>query len=282
MTPATRINRRRRTRAPWPVALLVIAGLQGCEGAGNAGLFDATSQERWTIRCGTFTPADVPDPVAFGQALADMLRQVRGLRPHDVRVVTSGNTCTIYYGQYVKVASPRTGQLVFPEKFQQDMQLIRSLVYNQTATPFLRAQPELIVPDRPPGAEQWDVAHVRGTHSLLIAVFYNTPTFSERRSAAEEYVRLLRQAGYAAYYYHEPVKSFVFVGDFDATDIVQTPEGPRYGPRVEQLIASNEAEFRHFTENGHIRLHHTPDGQVVRPETRLMPVPRPTGESGLP
>ncbi|MBI4580778.1 MAG: hypothetical protein HY718_13810 [Planctomycetes bacterium] len=234
-------------------------------------IFGGGDSERWTIRC---CRVESPGHAQEAGTLATMLRQVKQLNPKLVRVATDATGSTIYYGEYRRVESKATGQLVFPPEYQRDVEFIRALSYDGVSTPFFTAQPESVDAGPPSAHPEWEATNAKGTHSLLIAVFYNTPTFSERKQAAEQYVELLRQDGFAAYYYHEPVKSFAFVGDFTTTDIVRTPEGPRPGPRVEQMIARREEEFRHFTENGHLRKHLDGSGRETVPFSQVVPMPR--------
>jgi len=253
----------------------LLAGAAGCNNPGGPGgnLFGLGQKqgERWTIRC---VRIHGPGHARQAEVLAQALRKVPQLSARNVRVVADAESSTLYYGEYYKVASPTTGLLAFPEEYQRDIELIRSLSYDQTSTPFFTAQPELMDSGPVLGHSEWDIANARGTHTLMVAVFYNTPTFAQRREAAEEYVKLLREEGFTAYYCHEPVKSFVFVGDFTAEDIIRTPEGPRLGPRVEQLIARREEEFRWFTENGHQLKYRGPDGRMAPARSELIPVAR--------
>jgi hypothetical protein len=230
-----------------------LLAVTGCpeRGRGPATLFGpAADSEHWSIRCRRI---EGPGHAQQAEALAAMLRQVKQLDARKVRVASDATGSNLYYGDYRRIASPSTGQLVFPPELQQQIEFIRSLSPDGASTPFFTAQPELVENGPPSQHPDWEAANARSTHSLRVAVFYNTPTFTERREAAEQYVAILRQDGFPAYYHHEPVKSYVFVGDFSAGDILMTPEGPRPGPRVDQLIASREEEFRYFTENGHIR-----------------------------
>jgi len=252
---------------------LVTAGCRNT-GGNSVNIFtQAADSERWSIRC-----RHIEDPGHPRQAelLADMLRKVKQLDPKAVRVASDATGSTVYYGQYRRVPSAVTGQLAFPPEFQKDIELIRSLSYDGVSTPFFTAQPELVYSGPPSRHPEWEATNAKGTHSLLIAVFYNTPTFKQRHEVAEQYVELLRQDGFPAYYYHEPVKSFVFVGDFTAADIIATPEGPRPGPRVEQMIARRPEEFRQFTENGHIRKF-IQGNKSIAPPTRLVPMPSKDG-----
>lgn len=263
----------------WLGLLALVAG-GGCDNANRpagGGLFGdgQGGREKWTIRCARM---ETPDHRTAAKTLGDLLGQVRGLQARDVRVVSDAAGSTIYYGEYTKVASP-DGGLVFPPEYQRDIELIRSLAYRQQ-TPFFFAGPEPLTSGGaapgPAQAAEGDISTAKGTHSLQIAVFYNTPTYDQRRQDAETYVRLLREQGYAAYYFHEAVKTFVFVGDFDESDIVTTPQGWRvYGPRVQQLIARNPDEFKYMLENGHIVRYTNPEGKTAAQESVLMPVPRP-------
>ncbi len=259
----------------------LILALAGCESpAGtksgtNQPLFSSapTTTERWTIRC---MRSEAPGHAEYARNLAEQLKQVQGLRAKDVRVVTDAKGSTIYYGEYVKAASQQSGRLVFPPQFQRDIEQIRALGTGQ-AQPFFYAEPE---PMEKPGVAaggEWDVSNAKGAYTLQIAVFYNTPTFSQRQEAANEYVRLLREAGYTAYCRHETLRSYVFAGDFEQTDIVVNNDVQQLGPRVEQFIARNEAEFRHISENGQIIKRKMPNGQMLAPLSYLVPVPRGEG-----
>jgi len=235
----------------------------------------SSGKERWTILCAHINAAQIPNHADYCKKMAAMLGQVQGLRANKVKVETTVSGSTLSYGKYTKIASKETGQLVFPPEFQQDIEMIRSLTYQPTQSrPFLAAHPKLIVDETTVSSHAvWEVSNAVGTYGLQLAVFYNTPTFSERRKTAEEYVRLLRERGFAAYFYHEPVKSFVFVGDFNESDLVDTPNGWQYGPRVQQLVAQNKDEFQYFTENGHVRKYQAPDGTMVAPHTQLVRLP---------
>lgn len=255
------------------LALLAAAGCDkgSTPGAGGGGLIRTpqSGKELWTIRC---TRIQSPDHRQTAQILADLLGKVPGLKARDIRVASDADASTIYYGQYAKVPSSG-GDLVFPADYQRDIELIRSLAYRQQ-TPFFFAAPEPLNPvetSTPSGAEG-SIASAKGSYTLQIAAFYNTQTFTERKQAAEQYVRLLREQGYPAYYFHEPLRSFVFVGDFEISDVVRTPQGLQFGPRVRQFIDRNPNEFKYMTENGHLIRHTMPDGRVVTPESLLVPI----------
>lgn len=282
-----------RRRRPWLLRLTASVMLSaamlcclgaGCDtppGSGGAGGTQSGSllgsaprdgRERWTIRA---MHTEAPNHAQYAQQLADLLRKVDGIDPKKVRVVTDERGSTIYYGEYVKQPSPERDRLVFPPDYQRDIEFIRRLALNQ-ATPFFYAEPELI--DRTEEeVGPYDVSRAAGTYTLYIAVFYNTATFQQRREAANEYVRLLREAGYTAYYHHDPLRSYVFVGDFTDQDIVSQNGQLTFGPRVEKFIQSNEAEFRHLSENGQIVKQMLPTGVMQAPLSYLVPVPKKGG-----
>jgi len=238
--------------------IVVLAGV-GCESPGNTGgslvNLGGGSGENWTLRC---LHTEGPDHLVQANLLADQLRKVEGLKASKVRTVNTSSGSTIYYGQYVKVASRETGRLVFPPDYLRDLALIQRTAYNG-AQVFRYAKPELLETVAATGLEQWDVSNAKGKYSLQVGVFYNTPTFQERKQAAEQYVKLLRQDG--------------FVGDFDDTDVLKTDAGYQFGPRVEQLIKQREDEFRYMLENGYRIRKKTPDGQMILPPSVLIPVP---------
>jgi hypothetical protein len=251
------------------------ASICGCrsDGAQPSSLFDSgnADKETWTIRC---FQATGPQHTRLAAKLADVLRQDPGLDPQSVRLVSERDSTKVYYGRYKKKTSRETGDLEFPPAYRRDIATIRQIRVNGRPL-FSLPTPELIGGTSPTNESigTWDVRNAPGPYTLQIAVFYNTPTFHQRKKAAEQYVQLLRSEGFHAYFYHEQGRSFVFVGDFAESDIVQTPQGPRFGPRVEKLIAQREEEFRYMLENGHKVRHKAPTGRMVVPPSQLVRVP---------
>jgi len=279
----TAMGVRSRNRHAWSAWSVLLAGLGllpnlACDGpgltGGGPGLFGPArpSGERWTICC---LRSRAPDHAEICNQLAELLKRVRGLNARAVRVQSDAAGSALYYGEYAKVPSPSDGSLVFPPELRRDLSFIQRLTLNQSM-PFALAVPEPFDKGETGGHPEWHVSNATGTHTLQIAVCYNTPTFDQRKEAAEQYVGVLRNEGYKAYHLHEAVKSYVFVGDFDQSDVVQTPDGRRgYGPRVAEFIARRpNDEFRYMTENGYLRKITGPDGQMVPLASQLVPVPR--------
>ncbi|HOW70965.1 MAG TPA: hypothetical protein PKY77_10220 [Phycisphaerae bacterium] len=250
---------------------LTLALLSGCGGPGWGGLFGGPQKtEKWRIRC---YHREGPNHEETCKQVASLLGQVKDLQARKIQVVTTPKSSTVYYGEYVKVPSASGERLVFPPDYLRDMDLIQRVVINQTPL-FRMAKPELVTTGTAIGGGEWEVVRCPGTHTLQIGVFYSTPTFQERREAAEEYVKLLREEGFSAYYWHEDAKSFVFVGDFDESDLIHTAQGIQFGPRVEQLIARRPEEFRYTLENLHRVKRTGLSGEMTVPPSILVPVPR--------
>jgi len=254
----------------------LVAG-SACESTGGSGqdLFSnwgsGGHKEKWTIRC---YRSEGPNHAQQCQQLANMLQKVRQLDARKVRMVSNATGSTIYYGEYAKVPQQGSSILVFPPAFQQDIGLIRQLGFNQQAI-FTGAKPELLVKGSDStGQQDWDIANAKGKYTLQISVFYNTPTFDQRIFAAEEYVRILREEGISAYYRHQPGRSFVFVGDFDDSDLVGTWPDAKFGPSIKRFIAQREQEFRYMLENGHPIKRSAGDGKMIIPPSILIPVPK--------
>lgn len=264
------------------VMAMLLAIASGCDSTGSGGgawnPAGATGTERWTINC---LRSSAPNHAELCNSLAELLRGASGLDARAVRVQSDGLGSTIYYGEYKRVPG-RNGQLVFPPKMQQDIERIRRLAYNQTL-PFALAAPEVIAGGAGGDDTQgrYNVTSARGKYTLLIAVFYNTPTFDQRREAAEQYLQQLRSEGVEAYIFHEPVKSYVFVGSFDEKALVALPGGGwAFSKEVQDFIAARpDNEFAYLTENGHRSKYVGPDGQALFATSRLVPVPRPGATS---
>lgn len=254
---------------------ITVAGCQNMGGqAGGGGSSSPGSarqaSERWTICCirtNAFNHREICN------MLTGHLRRVPELDPSKIRLDTTSDASAIYYGEYTKIADKNSDELIFPPQYQKDIETIRRLSLNRS-TPFFEAHPEVIGQGPASSYPQWNIYNAKGAYSLHIAVFYNTASFDQRREAAEQAAEALREAGYTAYFWHGQVKSHVFANDFYENDVIQTPEGPRFGPRVEEFVAQNEKLFKHVSENGVLRKRPTMDGQTAAPLSRLIRVPR--------
>ncbi len=290
------------------MAVALLASLTGCT-TGSSGtwepIWDAAGNrtsdrnEDWTIEC-FYSREDNRRQTA--DALATALKGVQGLRPDRVWVEHSNDQSRVYYGTYrlgyVRAQSDTPTQkkgdlsVVLSEDLKRDLRLIRQLALG-SQYPFFAARPmQKPLPDV--GPPEWDLRNAKGVYSLHVGITYPTPTMHEYKQAAVDWVKVLREDGYEAYFYHNPDKpetsicvgtfgeDAVATGQFDSQyadlDIEQTQV---YRKPVNDLRASNEM-FQYNLENGHITYKSFVDpnsGQRERLPNRSFLVRIPRGDS---
>ncbi len=190
--------------------------------AGGAPLY--AKDEYWGIRCVSLRGEN---RFKLARFYAEALKKVEGLKPKLVRIYDEHGETRVYYGRYRMRIDRKTGKPKFKPDPGKDLALIRQLSMpappgSQTpyVWPFALATLEALPGERSVPAA-WELTNAKGVYSLQVAVFYDTPGFSERRYAAEQYCKLLRDNGEEAYYYHGPAMSIVCVGAF-GKDAIQT------------------------------------------------------------
>lgn len=262
-----------RKRIGWVV--LVAASLAGCggpeawsPGRGHAGA--SPGREVWTIDCGVF---DGPNHRKLADELAEALRRVRGLRVDQVTVNHEAERSIIYYGAY-DLGYDSTGEsVVFSDRIREDLKLVRSLSLGPDQFPFLtaRAVPR---PSDDLGPPEWNLESAHGAYTLQVGYTHNTATFHERKRAAVDWVRDLRNRHYEAYYYHSPGKpmSIVTVGTFDESAVENTGPGQqRYSQTVRDLQAREELGFN--LDNGQKVFRINEEGKKVSVASFLVRIP---------
>ena len=229
-------------------------------GGGGGGLFQRTTgpREEWEILCARF---DGDDRIRTADSLGAALKRVPEMNAQKVHVVHEHNESRITYGPY-SLGFNNKGVVQFTPQMNRDLDLIRRLAVGDSY-PFFTAVKQPAVPASF-GPPEWDLRRAKGRFTLQIGVFFNSPTFSERKEAAVEWVKDLRARGFEAYYYHGPLKSTVTVGSFDRSAIRGnrtlkdrsgqpiTQRGPTldYSPEVIKL--RQNPEFAYNTVNGAI------------------------------
>lgn len=197
--------------------------LAGCETTGAGGLSPlrpgpAEDEDAWAIRCLTLQG---PNRIQLAENYAKSLKQVKGLKADLVRVFHEDEETSVYYGRYLRRYDAKSEQERFAPDPRPDLDFIRTLSMEiadpaagrRTVWPFQLATLSTLPGGR--GAHpEWLLEKAPGYYSLQIAVFYNTGEMRQRKFAAEEYCKLLREQGEEAYYDHGPVNSIVSVGAF--------------------------------------------------------------------
>jgi len=231
--------------------------LAGCESmGGKAPGARSADEEVWAIRCITLT---TPDRMERAKAYAAALKKAAGLKPELVQVLTDEDGTAVFYGRYRRAYGPTGQSERFTPDNLKDMEVIRAQrLAGAEVWPFLLASMDVLPTYRSTHPE-WNMADAEGYWSLHVAVFYNTETLHSRRSAAEEYCALLRQAGEEAYYHHGPVNSSVYVGAYPqgaVTDVRR--EDPLTGRVhsvsriVDPRLLEAQKRFPNSLENGHV------------------------------
>jgi hypothetical protein len=207
-------------KARWFLFIGLLAGAaggSGCHGAGGTDWsWGRPAGEKWTILC---VEMQGPDRRSRTEALAKDLRQAKGIRRRNVRVVHGQRTSMLLYGTYYRRVDPQTGRLTVPENLRRDLRLLQGGVAGQGAR-FAGAR-MLSSPETDVGNPAWRLENAEGTYTLLVATFENTPDFYDRKKAAVEACKALRRRGYEAYYRHGPITSEVTVGTFGPDALIR-------------------------------------------------------------
>lgn len=212
-------------------------------------------EEVWAIRCLTLQG---PQQQRVAEDYAAALRSVRGLKRDLVQVLTDEDGTALFYGRYRRLYGPERDEQRYRPDPRGDLELIRSLrLPDQNAWPFLLATMDLL-PTYRSAHPEWNLEQAEGYWALHVAVFYNTEGMRARRSAAEEYCRMLREQGESAYFHHGPVNSSVYIGPFPENAVMDMKtENPLRGTVntqrrvVDPRMLAAQQRFPESLHNGH-------------------------------
>ena len=137
------------------------------------------------------------------------------------------------------------------------------------------------------GPPEWDLTRTAGTHSVLVAAFYDVPAenYVGRKKFAVRYCRQLRKHGYEAYYHHGLTNSTVTIGAFPSPSIQadQSDKKQIVDPRITRIMK----DFPYLAVNGNaiVRKVYNPQTRKyrsVKRKTYLVSIPRrkPDDEAG--
>jgi ribonuclease PH len=215
------------------------------------------------IRC-----ASLRGPQRFDQAkkCQESLKKVRGLKDSLIQVFEEDGVSNVYYGKYRLKFDPRTGKESYDPDPTRDLETIRSLSVRMREPdgresdiwPF-QLLTMAALPGPPSRYPQWELTNNRGHYSLQVGVFYNTGDFQQRRKAAEEYCRLLREQKEEAWFHHGATNSSVTIGSFPK-EAIQTfrKENALTGVlefsnrMVDEKLLALQRRFPNNLHNGHI------------------------------
>ncbi|MBK9119590.1 MAG: hypothetical protein IPM18_08305 [Phycisphaerales bacterium] len=245
---------------------LSVGGLTlcGCEttGGGTASggglLGGSPAEEIWSIRCITLTG---PQRHALADQYLEALRRVNGLRRNLVSVVHDDDGAHVFYGRYRRVYAPDGTPVGYEPDVSRDLRFIQELALQtslaQEVLPFRLASMD-VLPTFRSSHPEWNLEDADGHWSLHVAVFYNTHDFQTRRSAAEEYCRLLREAGEDAYFHHGTANSSVYIGTYPAGAVRTLREQDAFSGEsrtrmviVDERMRAAQQRFPESLQNGH-------------------------------
>jgi hypothetical protein len=251
-----------RALAPAAALLALLALVDGCNTTGSQ-----ANEEVWAIRCITLTG---PDQFQQAEAYAEALKQVRGLDPQLVQVMSDEDGTAVYYGRYRREQEHDASVRFKPSQLE-DLEIIRTLRFQGAQVwPFYLATMD-VLPTYRSAHPEWNLATAAGYWSLHVAVFYDTETFRGRRSAAERYCEELRSQGVEAYYHHVAGRSSVYVGTYPEAAVVEVRrENPLRGEVevtdriVHPEMLAAQKRFPYSLHNGHklYSIVRGPDGSI--------------------
>lgn len=245
----------RRVAAGMVLALLIVAPA--------ISLAADKDDEYSAIRCASFTGAQRFD---HAKKCQESLKKVSDLKDRLIQVFDEDGVSTVYYGRYKYKFDAKTGKESYDPDFNKDLNVIRGLSVrmrdNRGAEsdvwPF-RLATIAALPGPASKFPQWELTKCKGKFSLQVGVFYNTGEFLQRRKAAEEYCKLLREQGEEAWYHHGATNSSVCIGSFPKEAIQAfRKENPLtgvlefYNKIVDEKMLALQRKYPHNLHNGHL------------------------------
>lgn len=196
----------------------------------------------WTLRVARFE-GDIRHADAY--ALIETLREDLGLA--EVWVQDDGQAATVYHGRWRKREDPRAAAAM--ERLQA---LAKASPEDEPLKQAMKGLALLPVADLAGGGpgDPLDARQYAGKFTLQVAAFDDGYP-GDRRAAAEQYARELREQDHEAYFYHGPTVSSVTLGIFDTQDWEQRKDPRGFlvdvpGPRMLRL----QEEFPYNRING--------------------------------
>jgi hypothetical protein len=173
----------------------------------------------FSIVVGRFT-----GPNRFSEAHA-LSEQLAGASPFDdAWVEDASGTATVYFGRYTAANS---------EAARSALKQIHSIEFDGQF-PYAHAVIVSLTVEGRPALDPWDLRQFVGSLTLQIG-FYDSQFDGDFRKAAEQAVRVLREEGHEAYYYHGEHRSLVTIGLFSESDFERAGNTEVYGPRIKDL-----------------------------------------------
>lgn len=196
------------------------AGTPGNTDQRNDPYQDPAGGQGWAIQVTQITGSTRHDEA---RDLVQELRTQSGLS--DFWIEDLNNTATIYHGRFKQASDPGIRDALASV---QQIQIDGVQPYIESSLIPLVGQGRAI-------ADPFDLRQFIGYYSLQIG-FYDAAFEGDFRAAAEQAVRVLREDGHDAYYYHGPYRSILAIGVFSYEQaFVRAGATDTYAPQVRAL-----------------------------------------------
>ena len=200
-------------------------------GQANDPYQDPAGGQGWAIQVMQFSGNTRHDQA---RDLIQQLREESNLR--DFWIEDIDNTATLYHGRFKLASDPGIGiALASVQQIQID-----------GVQPFIESQLVPLVGQGRAIADPFDLRQFIGYYSLQIG-FYDAAYNGDFREAAEQAIRVLREDGHDAYYYHGPYRSILAIGVFSYEQaFVRAGATDTYAPQIREL----QKQFPYNLGNG--------------------------------
>jgi len=197
----------------------------------QGGFQNAAKGQGWSIQLTQFTGPDRHDRA---RELVQQLREQTHLA--DFWIEDLGHTASVYHSRFQEASDPAVRTAL--AKVQQ--------IELDGTRPFADSQLVALVGGGRAIADPFDLRQFIGYYSLQIG-FYDQAFGHNFRDAAEEAVRVLREEGHEAYYYHGPYRSILAIGVFSYEQaFVTAGTHDTYAPQIREL----QKQFPYNLGNG--------------------------------
>ncbi len=187
---------------------------------GNDPYQDPAGGQGWAIEVTQITGSTRHD------AARELVKQLRtGSGLSDLWIEDLNNTATIYHGRFKQASDPGIrNALAAVQQIEMD-----------GVQPFANSQLVPLVGQGRAIADPFDLRQFIGYYSLQIG-FYDAAYNGDFREAAEQAIRILREDGHDAYYYHGPHRSILAIGVFSYEQaFVRAGTTDTYAPQIRAL-----------------------------------------------
>jgi hypothetical protein len=192
---------------------------------------DPAGGQGWAIRV-----AEITGEHRHEQAMEVASRLRTEAQLSDVWIEDTGNAAHVYHGRFANASDP---------KIRPALERVQAIEIDGE-NPYAHSRLVPLVGETHVIADPFDLRQFIGYYSLQIG-FYDAAYGESFREAAEQAVRVLREEGHEAYFYHGPYRSIITVGIFTYDQaFVSAGAIDTYAPVIHEL----QKQFPYNLGNG--------------------------------